>query len=811
MSNTILFNELISVTFGKANALYREKKMRESKKSQYMGFPLWEEERGIPHEHYLACSRPGWKQRLALSAAAGAGGGAGDSCAPRGSRASVGTRMRRTPEACDHEQRTGTSQHRCLQGRSLLLCALLLSTLLGFTLLITHMVMPCGLGSCDAKLPLTLLARLLSSRNDTVDPCEDFYKYACGSWEGKHSNRTTEESLNVFDVLLEENLLILKRLLEGPQFGGRGSAKEKAVRFYRSCMDTQQIESQGAQPLKDVLNQVGGWNITGVGKEKDFNETLRTLMGKYSTFPFFRVSVGPSPFDLKTNIIQIDHPEFEMPPKSKFKGKNYPEVVRVYLSYLKKLGSLLGGPEDGASDSFSLTLSFISNLQQAVTPLQERQQRGMLFFHTTIRELQEKAPAIDWLSCLQAVFHPVPMNLSQAVAVHDMDYLQRMSQLISQWQKERVLHIYMIVCLVGNLSPALDSRFQDARLELSKILYGKMGSGMIPAEHWRKCLTDTSTFFEPVLGQMIVQEIFPPQSKKLAERMFSEIQDTLCERLARLEWMDQQTQQQAKALVSKLHVEIGYPAHILQPAKVNLEYQKLEINEGTFLLNVVACLKVLRENSYLKLLQHHSQEIWHVSPWSVHSYYSIRQHVVVFPAGMFRSPFFHVEFPSAVNFGAIGVFMAHELLHAFYDYVLPGGCPTCNRSALEESIGCLVQQYESSGSKANGTWALLETMADSDGLALAHQAYKNWLKKHKEEKDLPKIGLSHDQLFYFSFAHAMCGHQDPEKLQSSLATDPHSPLPLRVCGSVSNSQDFAKHFHCSSGSPMNPDNKCHIW
>ncbi|KFV82953.1 Kell blood group glycoprotein, partial [Struthio camelus australis] len=530
------------------------------------------------------------------------------------------------------------------------------------------------------------------------------------------------------------------------------SAKEKAILFYRSCMDTQRIESQGTQPLKDLLNQIGGWNITGRGKAKDFNQTLQTLMGKYNTFPFFRVHVGPSPSDPNTNIIQIDHPEFEMPPESEFKEKKkYLEVTYQRLKQGKNSWDLLGGPQDVPPDSFSLTLSFISNLQRVVTPLQERRQRGMLFYRITIRELQEKAPAIDWLLCLQAAFHPVPVNPSQPIAVHDMDYLQGMSRLIEQWQNKRVLRIYMIVCLVGNLSPALDSRFQDARLELSKILHGKMGSRVIPDERWRTCLSETSSFFEPVLGQMIVQEIFPQQNKKLAQQMFSEIRDALYDQLHQLEWMDEQTRQEANVLVSKLQVEIGYPAHILQIAKVNLEYQNLEINQETFLLNVVACLKTLRENSYQRLLQHHSQDNWKVSPWDVHSYYSLRQHMVVFPAGMFRSPFFNPEFPSAMNFGAIGVFMAHELLHTFYSYVLPGGCPTCKRSALQEAIDCLVEQYESYsmlGFKVNGTFTLLENIADNGGLAIAYQAYKNWLKKHRKEKDLPKIGLSHDQLFY---------------------------------------------------------------
>ncbi|NXU58362.1 KELL protein, partial [Turnix velox] len=530
-----------------------------------------------------------------------------------------------------------------------------------------------------------------------------------------------------------------------------GSAKEKAIQFYHSCMDTQQIESRGSQPLKDLLNQLGGWNTTGMVKAKDFNETLQTLMGRYSTFPFFRVHVGPSPFDPMANIIQIDHPEFEVPLESKFREKNYLEVTYQRLkksksSYLK-LGGLLGVPQNGSPDLFSPTLFFISKLQRAVTPLQERKQKGMLFFRTTIRELKEEAPAIDWLSCLQAVFHPLPMNLSQPIAVHDMDYLRGMSKLIEEWQKDRVLHIYMIICLVGNLSPALDSRFQDARLELDKILYGEKGSSMIPAERWRKCLTDTSFFFEPVLGQMIVQEIFPQQTKKLTEQMFSEIQDALYGQLDQLEWMDEQTRQEAKILVSRLRVEIGYPADILQTAKMNMEYQNLEINEDTFFLNVVACLEVLRDRSYLKLLQHHSQDNWEVSPWAVHSYYSIRHHMVVFPAGMFRSPFFHMEFPSAVNFGAIGVFMAHEILHAFYDYVRPEGCSTCNRSTLQKSLDCLVEHYESYRFQVNGTFTLLENTADTGGLVIAYQAYKNWLKKHKE-RDLPKIGLSHDQLFY---------------------------------------------------------------
>ncbi|XP_034642533.1 kell blood group glycoprotein isoform X4 [Trachemys scripta elegans] len=676
----------------------------------------------------------------------------------------------RTPQQpCEEDPREAAKKGRCLRGKSLLLCALTLSTVLGFALLLAYTILHQGLGTrhdslspfprtrptkpCDTEECLTLLARLLEVRNATIDPCEDFYGYACGNWEANHLRTGTMESSNVFDVLLEENQLILKRLLEVPQLRVGSSAKEKAIQFYHSCMDTQQIEAEGAQPLKELINQVGGWNVTGPEKQTDFNQTLQTLMGKYNTFPFFRAYVGPNSSDPSTNIIQIDHPEFEMPPESDYNEKaNYPE---------------------------------------------------------------EKAPAIDWLSCLQAAFHPVQLNISQPIVVHDMDYLKGMSRIIGKWQKGSVLQIYMILCLVGNLSPALDSRFQDARRELFEKLHGKTGeSGMVLAHRWRKCLSDTSTFFEPVLGEMIVQEIFPQETKELAEKMFSVVRDALNSRLDQVEWMDEQTRQEAKDKVSKLQVEIGYPDSILQTAEMDREFQDLEIHDNTFLLNVVACLKAVRENFSLRLLHPHLQDNWEVFPWSVHSYYSLRRHAVVFPAGMFRSPFFHAEFPSAVNFGAMGVIMAHELLHAFYDYVVPESCPRCNKDALVRGTDCLVEQYERyslQGLRINGTFTLLENAADTGGLAIAYQAYKNWLKKHKQERNLPGSGLSHHQLFYISFANGMCGHQSPERLRAFLHRDPHSPPPLRVRGPLSNSQDFARHFHCSSTAPMNPAFKCHIW
>uniref|UniRef100_A0A452GQV9 Kell metallo-endopeptidase (Kell blood group) n=1 Tax=Gopherus agassizii TaxID=38772 RepID=A0A452GQV9_9SAUR len=676
-------------------------------------------------------------------------------------------------QPCEEDPREAAKNRRCLRGKSLLLCALMLSTVLGFALLLAYTILHQGLEPCDTKECLTLLARLLEVRNATIDPCEDFYGYACGNWEANHLRTRTMESSNVFDVLLEENQLILKRLLEVPQLRVGSSAKEKAIRFYHSCMDTQQIEAEGAQPLKELINQIGGWNFTGPEKQTDFNQTLQILMGKYNTFPFFRAYVGPNSSDPSTNIIQVTGSSGD----GSQKGQEQETYNSPARSSVTNLGTLLGGPQNVTSTFISFALSFISNLQKEVTPLQERRERGMLFYHTTIRELQEKAPAIDWLSCLQAAFHPVQLNISQPIAVHDMDYLKGMSPSLrfAGWLREReskpVLQIYMILCLVGNLSPALDSRFQDARRELYEKLHGKTGESGL-AHRWRKCLSDTSTFFEPVLGEMIVQEIFPQETKDLVGILLPPPKRKLI-------------------LISFFSFHsylIHYQGQVTSLSLTNVpSFFGSEAGYWSF--------NTLIAKIWVFFLFSFSASSWKVYPWSVHSYYSLRRHAVVFPAGMFRSPFFHAEFPSAVNFGAMGVIMAHELLHAFHDYgayLVPESCPRCNRDAL--------------GLRINGTFTLLENAADTGGLAIAYQAYKNWLKKHKQERNLPGSGLSHHQLFYISFANVM-----NTLLQAFLHNDPHSPPPLRVRGPLSNSQDFARHFHCSSTAPMNPAFKCHIW
>ncbi|XP_040499824.1 kell blood group glycoprotein isoform X8 [Ursus maritimus] len=671
--------------------------------------------------------------------------------------------------------------------RRMLTAGLLFSLLLGFSLLLVYIFRSCGPGPCMTPVCWDLLARYLASGNTSVAPCTDFFNFACGQAKG------TDYS---FQALAEENKKRLRRILEAPGSWHLGSGEEKAFQFYSSCMDTDAIEAAGAAPLRQVIEELGGWRISGNWTSLDFNRTLRLLMSQYGYFPFFRAYLRPRPTPPYTPVIQ---------------------------------------------------------LFQFLRPLEQRRAQGKLFQMVTIDQLQEMAPAIDWLSCLQATFTPMPLSPSQLLLVHDLEYLKNMSQLVEEQLSihRDFLQSHMILGLVRTLSPALDSKFQEARRSLIQKLGELTERPPMPARpRWMKCVEETGTFFEPTLATLFVREAFSPSTQSAAMELFTAIKNALVSRLRRIPWMDEKTRKEAQNRVTQLQVKMGAPEWALKPSLARQEYNDVgpcpcqllispqlllspltrlsgrqSVHPGrsltnpflaliqlgpSYLQSFLSCVRSLRARIVQSFLQSFPYHRWQVSPWGVNAYYSIPDHVVVFPAGLLQPPFFHPGYPRAVNFGAAGSIMAHELLHIFYQLLLPGGCPACDTRALQGALLCLKHHYETiplpNGTFFNGSRTFLENAADIGGLAIALQAYSKRLLWHRGETILPNLDLSPQQLFFRSYAQVMCrepGTQEPQ--------DPHSPPTLRVHGPLSNTPAFARYFHCPHGALMNPSSRCQLW
>ncbi|XP_060489326.1 kell blood group glycoprotein isoform X11 [Panthera onca] len=631
--------------------------------------------------------------------------------------------------------------------RRVLVAGLLFSLLLGSSVLLVYIFRSCGPRPCRTPECHDLQAHYLASGNTSMDPCTDFFSFACGDAKGTKSS---------FQALAEENKRRLRKILEEPGSRHLGTGEDKAFQFYSSCVDTGAIEAEGAAPLRQVIEELGGWRIS---------EPTCDLILPFHTRQSFSIS-----------CVQIDQPEFDLPLKQEQEQKIYAQLF------------------------------------QFLRPLEEQQAQKNLFQLVTIDQLQEMAPAIDWLSCLQATFTPMSLRPSQLLVVHDLEYLKNMSQLVEeQLLKYRdFLQSHMILGLVGTLSPALDSKFQEARRSLIQKLRELTQRPPMPTSpRWMKCVEETGAFFEPTLAALFIHEAFSPKTQSAAMELFTAIKDTLIARLRSVPWMDEKTRKEAQDRVTQLQVKMGGPEWALKPSLAREEYNDIQLGPS-YLQSFLSCVRSLRARIVQNFLQSFPQHRWQVSTWGVSAYYSISDHVVVFPAGLLQPPFFHPGYPRAVNFGAAGSIMAHELLHIFSQLLLPGGCPACDTHALQGALLCLKRHYQSiplpSGLSFNGSWTLLENAADIGGVAIALQAYSRRLLRYYGETILPNLDLSPLQLFFRSYAQVMC--REPSTWEPQ---DPHSPPMLRVHGPLSNMQAFARHFHCPRGALMNPSSRCQLW
>ncbi|XP_064414374.1 endothelin-converting enzyme 1 [Latimeria chalumnae] len=662
---------------------------------------------------------------------------------------------------------------------------------------------PCLTESCTS-----LSERIRSSVNSSVDPCEGFFHYACGNRRKNPPDPEGKRQTSVSEELWEQNQLILKRLLERRGSVPGSSAEDKARSFYRSCMNTEKIEALGAAPLQDIITEVGGWAISSSQPKPDFMQTLAALMRDYNTFPLFRAHIAADPQDPKRNIIQIAQAEFHTP----MEGQNqtraaYTMSLRSYLNYLSRLSLLLGEDENNTAPLIPPMFTFESKLSVLAKAQEEGNSGASQSLRLPLEELQSLAPSIDWLACLTTTFHPLQLNKSDPVLVQDLEYIKKMSELVQGWPRSFFVHYYLIFSLVHNIVPFLDTRFQNATLQwmeeassgANNLLSPKYDLQETVFPRWKKCVHETRVVFASVLEAMFVHEVFKEETREMAEEMIGEIKTALQTLLEKKEWMDHQTRRVAKDVVNTVQIQVGFTKKLLDRAELETKYRDYEVNEDTYLENIINFFKISRNDSpisFRQLTQKANQ--WEVSPTSVHPHYLPHSKRIILPAGMFRPPWFHREFPRAVNFGGLGVLLACQAFQAFYDQIMNrANCSDCIQTELMRVGQCLGEQ------SLNSFHISQEFLKDSGGLSAAYQAYWS-LTKSKPDETLPLIEMTPHQLFFLRHAQMVCGEESQEMPQDIRRQ-------TRVDVPLSHSKEFSRHYGCPSGSRMNPRQKCSLW
>ncbi|XP_072318061.1 endothelin-converting enzyme 2b [Eucyclogobius newberryi] len=709
----------------------------------------------------------------------------------------------------------------------LLLGVLLLLSVLA--LFICVLLLGLGLGPdrravCLTQACVSVAAQIVEALDRTVDPCQDFYQFSCGGWIRRNPLPDGRSRWSTFNSIWEQNQALLKHLLENGTFPGNSSAggseaERKTQAYYLSCLNSAKIDELGATPLTQLISKVGGWNITGPWEKDNFMEVLKVVSGPLRAQPFFSVSVSTDPKSSNSNVIQVDQSGLFLPSRDYYLNKTANEkVLAAYLDYMVELGTLLGGERDSTLVQMKQILDFETVLANLTVPQDQRRDEEKIYNKISIAELQTLAPAVDWLDLLSFSLSPLDLNDTEPVVLYAKEYLQQVSDLINKTHKS-LLNNYMVWTLVQKSVTSLDQRFENAQDKLLESLYGTKKSC---TPRWQTCIGYTDDTLGFALGALFVKATFDKHSKGIAEEMINEIRTAFKQGLDQLHWMDPETKQNAKEKADSIYDMIGFPEFILDPKELDDVYDGYDVSEDSFFQNMLNFYNFSSRVMADQLRKTPNKDQWSMTPPTVNAYYMPTKNGIVFPAGILQAPFYAHDHPKALNFGGIGVVMGHELTHAFDDqgreYDKEGNLRPWWQNgsvlAFSERSHCMEQQYQNyseNGENVNGKQTLGENMADNGGLKAAYKAYRSWVQKHGEEKLLPAVNLTNDQLFFVGFAQVWCSVRTPESAHEGLVTDPHSPPRFRVIGTLANSPDFSRHFSCPFGSPMNPGERCEVW
>ncbi|EEB11803.1 endothelin-converting enzyme, putative [Pediculus humanus corporis] len=670
-------------------------------------------------------------------------------------------------------------------------------------------------------------AHIISSLDLNIDPCDDFYQFSCGGWVAENPVPDGKSIWGTFGKLEQQNQLIIKHILEKPSTEFKSDAEKKAKIYYESCLDSNEtIERLGAQPMLDLLNEVGGWNLSGPFNLSNWSlqKTLHLLHNEYNMGGLFSWAVGEDDKNSSRYVIQIDQGGLTLPTRENYLNKTAnKKVLDAYLDYMTKVGVLLGGNLTSTQEQMKNVIEFETKLAEITQPEEDLRDEMKLYHLMSIADLQKKAPFMSWQQYFANAMEKVnrPITSKEMVVVHAPEYLQKVSNLVVEYMKtddtKITLNNYLVWQMVRSLTCCLPKAFRDAHKGLRKALMGSDGG----EEPWLSCITDTNNVIGFAIGAMFVRQVFQGNSKTVAENMISEIRNAFLDNLKNLTWMDKETRMAAINKANAITDMIGFPEFILNPQQLDEKYKDLEIKENEYFMNNIRVNQYNLKKNIERLDQIVNKTRWDMTPSTVNAYYTPTKNQIVFPAGILRSPFYDVNHSSSLNFGSMGVVMGHELTHAFDDlgreYDQFGNLHKWWKNEtidkFKEKTNCVVKQYsnyEINGRHLNGKQTLGENIADNGGLKAAYHAY---LKQEQNESDLPLPGLNltHKQLFFLSFAQVWCSSSTAEATLLQIEKDPHSPSKFRVIGPLSNLREFSKEFNCPPGSKMNPIEKCDIW
>jgi endothelin-converting enzyme/putative endopeptidase len=645
-----------------------------------------------------------------------------------------------------------------------------------------------------------------SSIDISVDPCNDFYKFACGKFAGNHPIPGDQPEVDQFYALYNVNTQSLNGILAKASAGseGRTANEQKIGDYYKTCMDTDAIEAKGLAPLKPWLDEIDAVHST---------RDLPALVGKLQRNGidvFFGYGEQQDFKDASKQIAFVDQAGLGLPERDYYlrTGAKDETIRKQYVDHVAKMLTLAGTPAEQAQKEATAIMALETTLAKASMPVTDRRDPEKVYHLQTIATFHQSIPASAFNQFRKAISSPEISEINNA----NPEFITAMMKAINDTDIE-TLKAYMRYHLLTGSANRLPKRFDDENFDF----YGRKLTGQPDqSARWKRCSNAVNGALGEALGEVYVSQYFAGDSKAKTLEMVHDIENAMARDIDQLDWMSATTKTRAKEKLHGVANKIGYPDKWR-------DYTKLEVKADDALGNKFRGTAFENDRQLAKIGQPVDHNEWGMTPPTVNAYYDPSMNDINFPAGILQPAFYDPKQDDAVNYGHIGAVIGHELTHGFDDegrkFDAKGNMSDWwtpeDAKKFETRTDCLVNEYGSFTAvddvKVNGKLTLGENTADNGGLVLAYLAYLERAKVNKVDLSDKVNGYDAHQRFYIAYAQNWCENSRPEVIRQQVLTDPHSPDHFRANGAIVNQPGFASAFSCKKGAPMVPVNSCRVW
>jgi endothelin-converting enzyme/putative endopeptidase len=643
----------------------------------------------------------------------------------------------------------------------------------------------------------------LTAIDKSVDPCQDFYHYACGTWLKNNPIPPDQSSWGRFNELHERNQTILRGILEkqSADSSSRDAVNQKIGDYYYSCMDEAAIEAKGTAPVKPYIDQIDSM------KDKAELPTVLGGLHRAGANAFFGFGSQPDFKDSKVNIASADQGGMSLPDRDyyfKTDAKSV-ELRQKLEQHIAKTFELYGEPPAKAAADAKTVMQIETALAKNSLDRTEQRDPEKIYHKMSVADLQKLSPSFAWNQYFTTLEPPKFDSLN----VGEPDFVKAMNTIIATNSLDDI-KTYLRWQTLRGASPVLPKAFVEEDFNF----YGKTLRGAKELRpRWKRCVQYTDNDLGEALGQAYVAVAFPPEAKARTLQMVHELEAALKQDITELSWMTPDTKKQALEKLSRIDNKIGYPNKWR-------DYSSLDIVRGDAMGNSVRANQFEFNRQLKKIGTAVDRNEWGMTPPTVNAYYNPLENNVNFPAGILQPPFYDQKADDAVNFGGIGMVIGHELTHGFDDegsqFDADGNLKNWwtpkDKEQFDTLEQCFVNEYDSfvvvDDVHEKGKLTLGENTADNGGIRIAHMALLDVMGTTPlKETD----GYTPDQRFFISYGQIWCQNHTPEAARLQALTNEHSLPQFRVNGVVSNSDAFAKAFSCKPGSAMVRKPACRVW